>query len=142
MPETHNREYYVLTVEDGFKRHSCAYPINNKEAATISRVLVDNYFMTFGLPSSIHSDNGKEFVNRIIEQLMDRLQIIKRTPPVYNPNSNIVERWHRTWDQMIRVYTERKDTEWSRALPAMVFAYNTKVHSATNMTPYMAMYGR
>ena len=37
---------------------------------------------------------------------------------------------------------DRDDKEWSRYLPAMVMAYNTKVNASTGMTPYYATFGR
>ena len=81
LPVTHNMERYVLTVEDGFTRHGNAYPLPNKEAATVARVLIDKYCTDFGFPEGIHSDNGTEFVNAIWEQLCDRLGIRKTTTP-------------------------------------------------------------
>ena len=142
LPVTHNMERYVLTVEDGFTRHGNAYPLPNKEAATVARVLIDKYCSDFGFPEGIHSDNGTEFVNAIWEQLCDRLGIRKTTTPTYNPQSNPVERWHRTLHGMMRTFMDRDDKEWARYLPAMVMAYNTKVNSSTGVTPYYATFGR
>ena len=142
LPETGKMERYILSVEDGFTRHANAYPIPNKEAATVARVLIDEYCSDFGFPVGIHSDNGREFVNQIWEQLCDRLGIKKTTTPTYNPQSNIVERWHRTLNMMMKTFMERDEKEWSRYLPAMVMAYNTKVNSSTGMTPYFATFGR
>ena len=135
-------EKYAVTLEDHFTKHVMAFPICNKEAVTVANVLVDNYMSVFGMPSRIHSDSGREFVNSVWSQLCDRFQIKKTTTPAYNPNSNIVERFHRTLNQMMRVFIDREDMSWSRYLPACTLAYNTKVHSTTGMTPFMAMFGR
>ena len=104
LPETKNVERFVLTVEDGFTRHANAYPLRNKEAATVARVLMDEYCSEYGFPQEIHSDNGGEFVNSIWEELCERLQIKKTTTTTYNPNSNVVERWHRTLNMMMKVF--------------------------------------
>ena len=37
---------------------------------------------------------------------------------------------------------ERDDKEWSKYIPAMVMAYNTKVNTSTGVTPYFATFGR
>ena len=60
LPETWQNEKYILSVEDGFTRHANAYPLHNKEAATVARVLIDEYCCDYGFPEAIHSDNGKE----------------------------------------------------------------------------------
>ena len=142
LPETWQQERYILSVEDGFTRHANAYPLHNKKAATVARVLIDEYCCDYGFPEAIHSDNGKEFVNEIWEQMCDRLGIRKTTTPTYNPQSNVVERWHRTLNMMMKTFLDREDREWSKYVPAMVMAYNTKVNSATGVTPFFATFGR
>ena len=94
------------------------------------------------MPQRIHSDNGKEFVNAILNELTDRLNIDKTTTPTYNPNSNPIERFHRTLNQTMRVFLEREEVYWDRYLPAFLMAYNSKVNSASGVTPYYAFYGR
>ena len=73
---------------------------------------------------------------------MDRLQIKKTTTPAYNPNSNVIERFHRTLNQILRLYMDRNDPKWERVIKMAVLAYNTKASSATGITPYEAWMGR
>ena len=44
---------YLLTAEDSFIRYCRAYPIPNKEARTVARVLVDQHFNIYGLPDQL-----------------------------------------------------------------------------------------
>ena len=102
MLETVRKNRYLLTVQDGFMRFASAYLICNKEAGTVARVLIHEHFSVFGLPNQIHSDNGKEFVNRLWVELFSELKILHTKTPPYNPSSNIVERWHRTIVSILR----------------------------------------
>ena len=142
LAETKEGKKYIMTCEDGFTRYVAAYPIPNKEASTCANVLINQYFPTFGIPVRIHSDNGAEFCNKIWSELTDRLQIKKTTTPVYNPASNVVERFHRSMNQMLRIFMERGEMDWARYIPACTLAYNTKVSQATGVTPYLALFGR
>ena len=142
LSETHDHKKYILTIEDAFTRHVQAFPIPNKETATVAMTLIERYISVFGIPEAIHSDNGKEFVSKLWQEMMDLLQITKTSTPNYNPQSNSVERYHRTLNSMLRVMMSRDETEWGRYLPAATLAYNTKVHSSTGLTPYFAMFGR
>ena len=142
LPKSHDDMKYILTVEDSFTRHGWAFPVRNKYAATITNILMERYFAIFGIPVAIKSDNGTEFVNEMLKDLADRLQLSKKTTPVYNPHSNGVERMHRTLNQLMRLHLDREDIGWTRVLPAAMMAYNSKVHSSTNVTPFFAMYGR
>ena len=142
LPVTLSQKRYVLTVQDVFTRFGECYPIANKEAATIARVLVEKFICRYGMPTTVHSDNGREFVNQILDQLMDRLRIDKTTTPTYNPQSNPVERMHKTLNSVLRVYMEREDTEWDKFLPAFRLSYNSKVNEATKMTPHFGFFCR
>ena len=79
MSETMRKNHYL---QDGFTRFASAYPICNKEAGTVARVLIREHFSVFGLPIQIHSDNGTEFINKLWIKLFSELKILHtRTPP-------------------------------------------------------------
>ena len=44
---------------DSFTNWAEAFPLRNKEAETIAKVLVEQVFSRFGIPLSILSDQGK-----------------------------------------------------------------------------------
>ena len=98
--------------------------------------------MRYGVPVRIYSDNGKEFVSSVFDELMKLLDVQHVTSPPYNPQSNSVERFHRSLHQMLRVLLGRKDYNWDRLLPSIAFAYNTKVNSSTQLTPALVFFGR
>ena len=42
----------------------------------------------------------------------------------------------------MRRYLERKTVQWAEVLPSLTLAYNSKQHTATGVTPFLAFYGR
>ena len=54
----------------------------------ISQTLVDKWFYTYGILSRIHSDLGKSFNNKIIEQLCKIYGVEQSTMTPYNPCGN------------------------------------------------------
>ena len=139
---TMDNNRYILTIEDGWTRFVQAIPIPNKEAKTVAGALYNKYIATFGTPMEIHSDQGTEFTNRIMEELAKGFQIKKTHTPAYNPHSNAVERFHKTLNQMLRTTLERDDLQWDKVLPALTLAFNTKVHCSTGLTPFFMTFGR
>ena len=134
---------YILTCEDSFSRYVAATPIPNKEAVTVARALYDTWVCKHGCPSEIGSDNGLEFVNQIIKQLHEAFQIKAITTAPYSPQANgKIERFHRSLNMCFRVIMEKEDGEWDRYVGTACLAHNTKVHSATNLTPYFVFHGR
>ena len=65
MSETIRGNQYMLTAEVSFSRYCRVYPIPNKEAHTMAKVLMDQHFNVHGLPNQLHSDNGRKFVNNL-----------------------------------------------------------------------------
>ena len=79
MSETVRKNRYLLTVQDGFTRFATAYPICNKKAGTVARVIMCLHFSVFGLPNQIHSVNGPEFVNKLWIELFLELKTPRPT---------------------------------------------------------------
>ena len=66
MSKTVRKNRYMLMVQDGFTQFASAYPICNKEAGTVARVLIREHFSVFGLPTQIHSNNGAELWTKLL----------------------------------------------------------------------------
>ena len=54
---------------DAFTKFSVAVTTYNVEALTVAKALVERWFHVYGIPSCIHSDQGKSFDNKIIDAL-------------------------------------------------------------------------
>ena len=124
MSETIRGNRYMLTAEDSFSRYCCAYPIPNKEAHTVAKVLMDQHFNVYRLSDQLHSDNRKEFVNNLWRELFSELKIENTTTLQYNPASNPVERFHCTLTAMLRTGGPDVQDNWDNWLNTIVFAYN------------------
>ena len=114
----------------------------SKEAKGVVDTLVDKFIKIFGCPGRLHSDNGTEFVNSLMTGMRKRLEICHTRGPPYNPQSNQVERFHKTLAAMLRVLLPRENSEWDKYLPSITLAYNTKVNQTTGVTPSLAFLGR
>ena len=52
---------YIMNYQDHFTKFIHLYPLKSKTAAEVAWHLLE-IFLTFGAPSILQSDNGKEFV--------------------------------------------------------------------------------
>ena len=87
---------FILTMQDGFSKYACAHPIPFKEGEVVANQLITSWLNKFGYPVTIHSNQGTEFENKIWHGLGDCLEIQKTNTLAYNPNSNLMARFHRT----------------------------------------------
>lgn len=56
----------VLTTIDDLTRFAVLGPLQNKERETVARALVDWVISIFGPPETLHSNQGREFENKMI----------------------------------------------------------------------------
>ena len=67
-PSKDSREN-VLVMTDAFSKFCVAVVTPNQQLKTVAKALVIKWFCTNGIPLGIHSDQCKNFTNKIIEQL-------------------------------------------------------------------------
>ena len=78
----------VLVTTDAFSNFTVAVIMPNQQAKTVAKALVDRWFYTYGIPSRIHSDQGKSFDNKIIHHLCTMYGVKQSTTTPYNPHGN------------------------------------------------------
>ena len=133
----------VLVLTDAFSKFSQAFVTTNQKALTVAKVLVEKWFMVYGIPARIHSDKGRSFENEVIRHLCSMYGIKQSTTTPYNPRGNSqCERFNRTLFGLLKSLTKEQKAQWPQYLPALVFAYNATPHSTTKFQPYELMFGR
>eukprot|EP00029_Vermamoeba_vermiformis_P006306 TRINITY_DN2436_c0_g1_i1.p1 TRINITY_DN2436_c0_g1~~TRINITY_DN2436_c0_g1_i1.p1 ORF type:complete len:525 (-),score=51.25 TRINITY_DN2436_c0_g1_i1:65-1639(-) len=126
----------ILTVIDTYSKFAWAKACKSKHAAHVAKFLYKT-FMNEGFPLLIQSDNGKEFINKVLEELRKLLgaKQIKSAPRHPQTNGQI-ERFNQTLKRRLKKLTKSKATApWVHLLPAAVRAYNEHIHSAHHRRP-------
>jgi hypothetical protein len=135
---------YVLTVIDVFSKFALAIPIKNKKATTVAAKLHKHVFSVFGDPERLHSDNGLEFCNTILEALCNFKGIEKSRTTAYHPQGNsVAERIHQFFRNALAAFVGRDQRDWDIFLPTLMHVYLDTIHSALGgFTPAQIMFGR
>lgn len=98
---------------------------------------------TFGTPKILQSDNGSEFVNKLVAELVELSGIDHRTVSAYNPKANgQVERTNPVIENILKKELKGERHRWTEYVPYAQLAYNTKISSVTGCTPFALMFGR
>ena len=58
----------ILVLTDAFSKYSQAFVTNNQKSLS-TKILVEKWFSIFGIPTQIHSNQGRSFDNEIISHL-------------------------------------------------------------------------
>jgi hypothetical protein len=140
--EEKGRKINLLVVMDHFTKFAQVIVTKDQTAKNVAKALWDEFFLLYGFPSRILTDQGRDFESRLIHELCRVADIKKcRTTP-YHPSGNPVERFNRTLIGMLRSLEEEKKTDWRKQLRSVVHAYNARIHESTGYSPFFLFFGR
>lgn len=141
-PDSSNTEN-VLVITDHYTRYAQAFPTKDQKASTVAKVLLEKYFVHYGLPKRMHSDQGRDFEGRLIHELLNSLGVEKsRTTPYHPQGDPQPERFNRTLLNMLGTLEPDKKRKWSQHISHLVHTYNCTPNEATGFSPYYLMFGR
>ena len=103
---------YVFTLLDASTRWFEAFPMRQATSRNVARILEQEIFPRYGYQLLFISDQGKEFKAKLIENLMKEYAQKHYFGTAYHPNSNSVERAHRSLVSALRA--ELADRDWRK----------------------------
>ncbi|KAL4083593.1 hypothetical protein QTP88_028909 [Uroleucon formosanum] len=134
---------YILTLQDDLTKYSMGIALPNHQANTIAEAFVTNFVCTHGIPQTILTDQGTDFLSKIFTEVCKLLQINKINTSPFHPQTNgSLERSHRTLTEYLRHYVDKKLNNWDEYLPYAFFVYNSTEHTSTGYQPYSLLFGR
>ena len=120
---------FVLSIIDCFSRLAFAIPIKRKTGKEVAAAL-QRAFDHMGDPKKLHMDQGKEFYNRHVKELLQECGM-HHFSTFQDVKAQIVERFNRTLREAILQYmTDRQSLRYVEALPDFLYGYNNRPHSA------------
>ena len=143
LPTSRRGYRYILVIIDHFTKYVNIYPMKNQTAETVAKHIFEDYVTEHGIPETLHTDQGRQFESRLVQQLCDKLGIRKsRSSPYHPQGAGMVERANRVIKEQLARYVADKQGDWDAHLPQLQLAYNSSVHSSTGLGPYFLLHGR
>jgi hypothetical protein len=134
MSEINDGYKYLLTCIDVFSKYAWVFTLKNKTGVEVEQIL-QHIFEQGRIPDKIHTDEGKEFLNKNVKNLLKKHNVelyVLRS----EMKASIVERFNRTFkEKMFRYFTETNDHRYIDIIEDMVHAYNHTYHRSIKTTP-------
>lgn len=130
-----NKHNYLLTVIDTFSKYAWAVPLKNKSASSATAAMKSIFDSSHRMPENLQTDDGKEFFNKIFQDLM-RTHNINHYSTYSTLKASIVERFNRTLkEKMWREFSFNGNYKWLPILKDLLYAYNHSIHRTIKMRP-------
>ena len=108
-----------------------------------AKLLCREVISRWGLPDRISSDNGKEFVDKTVKLILQKLGIKQRLGAVYHPQSQgICEKMNGVLKNRIVKICQHTGLNWIAALPLALMVCRSSELRDLHMTPYELITGR
>ena len=132
----------VLVITDVFSKYSFAFATKNQRAGTVAKILVEEIFDRFGVPEKLHSDQGRNFESKLVQELCAYYHVEKSRTSSYHPEGNGgCERFNRTLHGMLTTLGSEQRQQWPRYLSSLTAIYNSTPHPVTGFSPHYLIFG-
>ena len=134
---------YIIVIIDCFTRWVELYATPDATAKSAARVIM-SHMGRFGQASQIISDNGSQYVNETIKEVLLLLGTEHIRTVAYSHEENaIVERANKEIMRHLRalVFEQRTYLHWSDNIPIVQRIMNTMIHESIGVSPAQLLFG-
>ena len=134
LPLTSDGNRFILVVTCFLSRYCVVKPLPNKTADVVAEALWA-VFCEHGCPTTLYSDSGAEFRNKVMAKMVKNFQVRHVRIAVMHPSSNgLVERKNASIIQALKCFSNIED--WDKCLPTAQLATNAAYSSAVGDSPF------
>ena len=143
LKTTNKNNKYILVMTDAFTKYVELVALPNKEADTVADAMFAHWLCRYGIPMEVITDQGKEFCNKLSDELWKLMEMKHGRTSAYHPQCNSqVEVANKTIAKYLKSVVDRTTLDWEIYLAPLMFSYNTSFHRTIQTSPYFLTFGQ
>jgi hypothetical protein len=133
----------IATFVDHYGKQVHVVPTTDKvDLDGIAEIHHCNIFQLHGIPRIFILDWGLQFASHVMHALLKQLGVEAGITTAYHSQANRqTERMNLKVETYLRMFCNRRKTDWVDQLPTAEFALNNRVNDATGFSPFYLTYG-
>ncbi len=142
LPISAQGSKYLVGMVDMFSRYVLLTPIKEETAKNVAHALVSKLICEFSVLWVLLSENGAEFRNRLLQEIINQFRINHTFTVAYHPASNgIVERTNRKILEVLRPVVGSLLHNWEDWLPHVAASISSSLCESTGQSPHFIIFG-
>lgn len=144
LPKTRSGCDMIWVIVDRLTKSAHFLPVSSETPLDkLVNVYMENIVSLHGVPVSIVSDRDSRFTSKFWTAFQEAIGTELRLSTAYHPQTDgQSERTIQTLEDMLRACVLDFKGSWDGMVKLMEFSYNNSYHSAIDMAPFEALYGR
>ena len=141
LPTTQQGHRYLITMIDRHTKWPEAIPTDDITADIVAKTVYQHWITRFGCPTTLTSDQGRQFESQLFNNLMRIMGIKKNRTTPYHPQCNgVIERWHRSLKTALRAKLSTTSS-WIDELPTVLYGLRAALRTDAGVSPAELTYG-
>ena len=145
LPESKGHNAILMVVDRFSKMHHyipCTTDEEGTTAEETARMLIKHVWKLHGLPTTIISDRGPQFVSLVWKSLCVMLGIKAKLSTAFHPETDgQSEISNQEMERYLRTYVNYQQDDWTEWLSMAEFASNACVSASSGLSPFQVNYG-
>ena len=144
LPKTSQHHDSIWVIVDRLTKIAHFILVNTEyRSRNYAEIYIDRIVCLHGVPKTIISDRGAQFVAQFWEQFQEALGTKLIRSSAYHPQTDgQTERVNQILEDMLRACVIHYDKNWDKYLSLAEFLYNNSYQASLKMAPFEALYGR
>ncbi|KAB2635364.1 hypothetical protein D8674_025898 [Pyrus ussuriensis x Pyrus communis] len=119
-PKLSAGEAYILAATNYFSKWAEAIPLREVKKETVVRFIKEHIIHRYGVPRYIITDNGKQFSNRLVDELCDKYKFKQHKSSMYHaPANGLAEAFNKTLCNLLKKVIDRTKRDWHERITVL-----------------------
>ncbi|KAJ8978886.1 hypothetical protein NQ317_008501 [Molorchus minor] len=144
LPRSSRGNVHALVISDYFSKYVQIFPLRSANAKSLTKLVEENVFLTYGVPERLICDNGVQMRSKEFRSLCQKYNTKIDFTANYYPRADPCERVNGIIKTMISSYVkdDHRKGKWDENLSAIACAIRTAKSETTGYSPFYINFGR